>query len=303
MKKNRALTFVSLLPVLLTGCGGSPSASGGFSNTSRAIALTTTVNVLQIKRGFILSSGRPNEAVDYSSYVSYSSLSIADQYYLVYEFDFYSRNDTSGKLLLHASLEFDQITIFDARVIDSNSGADGTPIPYRDPVTGNQINKIDQTFRIPADADESVNQRIVFKINPTMTGTSTMRMNFYPEDQDGVEVIGNGSSGCTIPVDVSEYQIETPDVRYENTLVWDHLKGADYYKIYANGSCLKKADGNDYEYYPAENLAPGERLEFNSFGAYGVYGEYIPIYVIGYSKRAGVGFKNSNPSPTIYINV
>ena len=302
MNKHAALTFLSVLP-LLASCGGGQEASGGFSNTSRDISLTTTINVATIKRGFILSSGRPNEIVDYGDYHTFSSLSIADQYYLVYEFDYYSRNETSGHLLLHASLEFDQVTIFDARVIESNSGADGTPIPYRDPVTGNQINKIDQTFRIPDRADETVTQRVVFRINPTMTGISTMRMNFYPEDQDGVVVIGNGSSGCTIPMEVSKYKIETPEVRYENRLIWEHLKGADYYKIYANGASLQKSDGTDFEFIPSENLAPGELIEFDRFGEFGVYGGYVPIYVIGYSRRSGVGFENSNPSTTIYVSL
>ena len=302
MKKPAILAFMAVMPMLF-GCNNDPATSGGLANTSRDIALTTTVNVKDIKRGFIISSGKANEEVDYSQYKSYAKLSIADQYYLVYEFEYYSRMNTDGHLTLHAALEFDQITIFDAQVMESNSGADPTPIPYRDPITGAQINKIDQTFRVPADADEIVAQRIIFKINPTMKGTSKMRMNFYPEEQSGVEVIGQGSSGCTIPIDVDEYKIETPSIQYQNALVWNHVKGADYYKIYVNDSSLKLANGNDYEFVPTENLSDGAELSFNNFAAFGVYGDGLGIKIVAYSRRAGVGFVNSDPSNEIFINL
>ena len=301
MKKYPVFAMLSLIPAL-AGCGGSPTASGGFVNTSRDISLTTTVNVNRIKRGFIISSGRANEIVDYGDYHTLSSLSIADKYYLVYEFEYYSRQQTDGHLLLHAALEFDAVTIFDAQVIESDSGADATPIPYRDQY-GNQIKKIDQTFRIPENADEVVKQRIIFKINPTSSGTSTMRMNFYPEEQSGVYVIGSGADGCTIPMDVTPYKIEAPVIRYENELKWNHVKGADYYLIYADDNSLKTQSGEDYKFLPAENLDEGEELTFNRFDVFGIYGDQIRLKVAAFSNRAGIGFTNSNPSNVVVVNI
>ena len=285
--------------MLLASCGNEPTYSGGVDITSRSISTDTIVNVSKIDRGFILSSGRPNEIVDYGDYHTLSGLSIADQYYLVYDFEFYSRNETDGTLLLKASLEFEAITIFDAFLISSESGSSGYPIPYLDPVTNKQMNKIEQAFRIPETAGEVEQQRIIFKINPTTVGTSTMRMNFIPEEQTNVKVLGSGSDGCTIPMDVMEYVLERPTIRFENRLAWDHIKGADYYKIYANGECLKNDDGSDFVYDVPPSVYIGDELTFDRFGEFGIYGSAVGIKIMGFSKRTG--FTDSPFSQEIFV--
>ncbi len=300
MKKKLALMALRLLLPCLAACGSGDQYSGGISPTSRDVNLTTTVNVTKINRGFIVSSGEPGEIIDYASYADLASLSIADTYYLIYEFQYYSRVETDGTLLLKAALEFEAITIFDAFLMRSDSGTDGTPIPYLDPVTNKQMNKIEQAFRIPATADETEFQRIVFKITPSYVGNSVMKMNFYPEEQENVVVIGSGSSGCTIPMVVNEYKLSTPTLSYQASLTWDHVRGADYYEIYNNGEVLKNPDGTNL-HIDVQNVSVGNSIYWNDFGAFGIYGTAIPFTVRAFSNR--LGFISSDFSNTVFVTV
>lgn len=303
MKKK--LILIPAIVACLASCGGESSYIGGQSTNSRSIALTTTVNVTKIKSGFIISSGKPNEVVDYSKYADLASLCIADQYYLVYEFDYYSRAETSGHLLLKAALEFEAITIFDAFLMKSDSGSNSTQIPYYDPVTKKQMNKIEQAFIIPASADETESQRIVFKITPSAKGNSSMKMNFYPEDQSGVKVIGSGASGCTIPMVVDEYTIAKPTLTFENKLFWNHVKGADYYKVNIDGAPMKNRDGTEYQFVPEEGTLVDDECSISTleFEKRDYYGGPYSVTVSACSKKAGAGFTNSGNSNAVLVTI
>ena len=304
MKKKIFLLPLLLVPAL-AGCGGDDTYHGGMSSAQRSVSLTTTVNVTKIKRGFIVSSGKANEVIDYSKYAELSSLSIVDTYFLVYEFDYYSRMDTDGHLLLKAALEFDAITIFNAYLFSSDSGTDGTPIPYKDPVTNKQKNKIVQTFRVPAKADEIESQRIVFKITPSMVSAkpSTMQMNFYPEEQSGVEVIGSGAAGCTIPMQVDKYKLDRPQTAWNNRLEWQHVKGAEYYQIFVNDESLKNQDGTEYKMTVPEELSVGDPLSITALDIEkrGMYGTDLKLQVRAFSTKAGLD--NSDFSKELYATI
>jgi len=301
MKKK--LILIPTIVACLASCGGESSHIGGLSTGARSIELTTTVNVTKIKRGFIVSTGKPNEVVDYSKYADLASLCIADQYYLVYEFDYYSRAETSGHLLLKAALEFEAITIFDAFLMKSDSGSNSTQIPYRDPVTNEQKRRIEQAFRVPAEADVTESQRIVFKITPSAVGQSSMKMNFYPEDQSGVEVIGSGASGCTIPMIVDKYNILKPEVTFENKLAWKHVKGADYYKINIDGAPMKNLDGTEYQFVTEEGTLVDDECSISTleFEKRNYYGGPYSVTVSACSKKAG--FTDSGNSNAVLVTI
>lgn len=299
MKKRSFLPYLLLFP-LLAGCGGGGEGGGaGGGSSARSISLDTVVNVTKIKRGFIISTQEAEEVVDYSKYGSLASMSAAGVYYLVYDFDYYSRKETSGDLVLTAALEFDMITIFSAMLLESDSGADGTPISFIDSATNRMHNRIVQTFRIPEEADVTKHQQVVFRITPTAVGESSMRMRFIVDDPN-VRVVGDGAEGCTVPMVVQEYKIETPVPVYDTNLHWPHVKGANYYKVKLNGNYIKGSDGADLRVEVDEKLSIGTQVILENLALYG-YGDNLPVVVEAYGLKAGV--TQSDPSTPIYVNL
>ena len=276
MKKRSLLPYLLLFP-LLTGCGGGGDSSGGGSKAP-PISLDTVVNVTKIKRGFIVSNQQAEEVVDYSSYKSLASMSAAGVYYLVYDFDYYSRKTTDGSLVLRASLEFDMVTIFNAMLLESDSGHDGTPIQIRDSDTGRIHQRIVQTFRIPEEEGVTKHTQVVFRITPTAVGESKMQMHFETDDPN-VRIIGDGAEGCTVPMVVKEYRIVTPEITYDSTLHWNHVSGATYYKIKVRDEFLKDpATGDDLKVQVDEKMSIDTPVYFRDLARY-TYGNDIPIQV------------------------
>lgn len=294
MKKAAILPYLLLIP-LLTSCGGDSSTSSRSS-----INLDTVVNVTKIKRGFIVSTQEAEEIVDYNSYKSLASMSAAGVYYLVYDFDYYSRSQTDGSLVITASLEFDMVTIFDAMLLESDSGADGTPIAFLDSATNRMHNRIVQTFRIPEEPDVVKHQQIVFRITPTAVGNSSMSMKF-DVDNEHVRVVGDGAEGCTVPMVVQEYKIETPTAEYDNNLHWSHVKGASYYKIKLNGEFIKDPEtGEDLRVEADEKLSVGTQMRYDGLPRFGpAIG--VPVQIQAFGLKAGIA--QSDPSDVIYVNL
>lgn len=300
MKMRTWSFFVTSIAALcvLTGCGTSANQPLN-SSISGGAGLEPTIEISAIGSGFILAPEGSDVAVDYHQFGSLSSLSVANNYFLVYQFSFAPTVDNDGTAVLNAEISFPDLSVFNAFVIESSSGSDQMAIPYKDPTTGAQMKKITASFRVPETQAQEKEELIVFKIKPTASGQTSMGLNF--ESENAYVAPGGGSDGAYKTVVVDPYTITAPKLSSSgNRLQWNHVKFADYYKIFVEGTALK-SNGGDYHFLVDEATAVGATLTFQNYSAFNISGNDLSFKIQACSTNAN--FYPSSYSNEIFLTI
>ena len=258
-----ALTF-ALIACSFAGCtsSGAPSA----------------VEVSDPIYGFIEADKYIPNTTTMEDATNGTRLQVDTEYFAMIEFDVTSHSDNDGQSLLNVVITFDNLDAMDGTMEEVSTGI-VTELTVTDAPTGKNIKTTDLRFKVPSRSSKPKKIGIVVRLKPLNVEESHIKFTFEAEkNADNVEMFDiTGSSGFTRNIKIEQVQLETPEMRYEESyrvLYIKNVKNADYYCLYeaATSDPLKDINGNviyirseDFGVgseipYPVSNLTPGLHL-------------------------------------------
>ena len=254
----RVIIAAALLAAMImsaVGCNDNGTTAGGSATGSSDITVSEPVF------GFISEEEYDPATSVIDTSKKWTSLNIDTSYYLFLSFDIASSRDNDGQSLLDVNITFDSLNIMEGTIEDVSTGMIENMI-FTDAVTGNIGKTTTASFKIPASSAAPKTIEMIVKLRPVDVGESHIIIGYDYDPTEDYKILG--SDGYTKNLKIKEIQLEAPTVTVNNMgmLEWKHVKNADYYAIYENGSPLLDMDGKEI-IIDATGYSVGGEMLFN----------------------------------------
>ena len=266
-----------------SGNGGNYGGSNNGDDGSLAVEIGTVTSQIQ----YVGDGGTITPLIG-------TDLSIDTRYTLQLSFVATATAANDGMQYFKTVLTFNDINILNGSIKEAETGKQAE-ITEIDSATGSTRKEIELSFKIPMEKDAQKQITILVDLAPVdVADNSQMLVSFA---SDNARVLG--SDGVSKKFTINAVTIGTPSIIYMNqTLMWNHVKNATYYKIFVNGSVLT-IDGSEY-IYDASGANVGGPIAINIVD----YINYIPdlaeVKIQAFSTNNN--FKTSNYSNAVEID-
>lgn len=279
IKNLFCIIFLIILPSLIS-CGKKDETTNVTNQPTKVAKYK--VEISDLDYGFIkVDSVLDDSELELSMSSKPSTFYVGEQYYLIIDFDATTRNINLGDLLLYTEVSFNSVTLLDGSIYTSTTGNEPSKTTMKDSITGEDKIELKLAHSLPKSEDETYEIKLVLKISTLKSGEPRINFNFSGSD---IEFIFTGMSGFNKAVTIKKVQLETPILKFDDEkgeLVWNHVKYADYYKIYVDGIVLKDENNNDYF------------KEVDQYVSVGMPVSYISEYLTGYHIVKVQAFSNN----------
>ena len=278
-----SLALVCAFAVILAACDDGIGAGGSAKGSS-------DIDISEPTFGFVRQDQYDPETFDPEK------VDVDTSYYLFVNFDITAARNNDGQSLLDVNVTFDNLQIMEGTMEDVSSGLIQNMV-IDDAQTGNlsRVNTI--SFKIPSLSTEPKTIKMIVKLVPMQVGESHIIFGFKYNPSVGTteEYRLLGSDGRTKNLTIKAVQIGQPalTVASNGFLSWAHVKNAEYYCIYADGSTdpLQDYDGQDIQ-ISAEGYVVGDEISYN-VGQY-IEGDHL-LRIRAFSN-------NPNVTPSSFSN-
>jgi hypothetical protein len=191
-------------------------------------------------------------------------------YFLFISFDITAARNNDGQSLIDINITFDSLNIMEGVIEDVNTGIIENMI-FTDANTGNIGKTTTASFKIPASSADPKKIEMIVKLRPISVGESHILISYDYDTPTNNKILG--SDGYTKNLKINAVQIETPVLSVDDMglLSWNHVKNADYYKLYENGNPVKDPLTGEELEISAEGYAVGSEIRYS-----------IANYVVGF---------------------
>ena len=220
----------------------------------------------------------------------WTSLNVDTSYYLFLSFDITAARDNDGQSLIDLNVTFDSLNIMEGTIEDVSTGIIEDMI-FTDATTGNIGKTTTASFKIPSLSSQPKTIEMIIKLRPVDVGESHIIIGYDYDTEENCKILG--SDGYTKNLQIKEVQIAAPEltVSTHGILSWKHVKNADYYMIYENGTAVTDIFGEPI-IISAEGYAVGNEIPYN-----------IGSEVVGFHLFSIKAFSNNkNILPSSYSN-
>ena len=275
-----------------------PSGNGGGSG-GRPLAEGSSAIIINDFNWSFIRAEDYTEDMTSTDGVKFKELDADTDYYFACDFNVGAVNDNDGQTRFDTHIKFDDISILDGTIQEVGSGSTNEQIKL-DNETGKVNMEATVSFKIPAFSDEVKRISITMRLVPVKIGTAHISIDFgkkeggngAPKTDGGTNI--SGSDGLTRAIDVIAATIPAPVLTYNaeaNLIVWQHVKNAEYYKIFVDEEVLT-VEGKEVEVRADEFTAVGHEMSLN-----------LVRYLAGYHRVKIQAFNdNANFIDSLYSN-
>ena len=249
MKRLNYLIITALIAAVMmicfTSCTTStttppPAGNGGGGGNTTLATGSSDITISEPVFGFISEDEYDPSTSVIDTSKKWTSLDVDKAYYLFLSFDVNSVRDNDGQSLLDVKITFDSIDVMEGTIEDVGTGNIQNLI-ITDAGTGNVGRTTTASFKIPAFSSETKTIEMIVKLSPVNIGESHIIISYnYDSDCNLL-----GSDGYTKNLEIKQVKIETPELNVNGMglLSWEHVKNAEYYKIYENNEEVRDENG------------------------------------------------------------
>lgn len=269
MKRSvKALTvFLSL--VLLCLCLPSCDSSSATPSVANGKG-SSDIIISEPQFGFVSEEEYDPGASEIDTSHKWTSLDVDTSYFLFLTFDITAARNNDGQSIMDLKITFDSLDVMDGTIEDVSTG-NIVSMTFTDSETQKEGRTTTASFKIPAFSAEPKKIEMIVKLRPISVGESHILISYDYDTPANNKILG--SDGYTKNLQINAVQIETPVLSVDDMglLSWNHVKNADYYKLYENGNPVKDPLTGEELTIDSEGYAVGSEIRYS-----------IANYVVGF---------------------
>lgn len=191
--------------------------------------------------GFVKEEDYDPDTFNIETAHKWTVLDVDSDYYLILTFDVTAVQNNNGQSLLNVDITFDTLEVMDGTIQAASTGG-MVEMTFQDAGTGKVGKTITLSFKIPSTSTQPKTINLIVGLKPMQVGESHISIAFRYDPSEEVASAdsykANGSDGKTQNLKIQAVKIDTPVLSVDamGTLIWNHVKNADYYQIYEGSS-------------------------------------------------------------------
>lgn len=248
---------------------------------------SSDIDISDPQFGFVKEDEYDPNNFDINTAANWTTLDADTDYYLFLTFDVTARQNNRGTDILHVNIIFDAINVLNGTMEDVSTG-DIVEMPFTDANTGNPGKETKVSFKIPSLSTKPKTINMIIRLKPIQIGESHISIGYEYEAPQGYNLLG--SDGHTKNLKIQAVKIATPVLTVNDMgwLMWNHVKNADYYRVFVAGSNQPMTDFMGEEItIPAESVTMGSPMTYNISGNADLIG-YNMLVIRGYSNNPNI---------------